>query len=212
MPNPLTPVPEIFDVVRAQRACRLFTLDPVDDTDVEQVLEAATFAPSAENRQPWAFVVIRDPGRRAAVGELNRRAWEAGGRSYSAPRLGEGLLADVEQGVMGGVAGAPVLVVVCGDTRLGNPRVLEASVFPAVQNMLLAATAIGLGSALTTLPLAFGDELAELLHLPAEVRPMAVVPLGWPARRLGPPRRAPVADKAHREVYGAGWTQSGTTG
>jgi len=98
-----------------------------------------------------------------------------------------------------------VLVVVGGDTRLGDRRVLEASVFPAVQNLLLAATALGLGSSLTTLPLMFGAELASIVELPAEVVPMSVVPLGWPARPLSPPRRQPVADKAHRETFGTPW-------
>ena len=198
-------MPELFDVVRSQRACRAFSDEPVGDELVERVLEAATFAPSAENRQPWVFVVVRDGRHRATIGELTRRAWEGGGRRYSEDRLAPGLLSDVDGGAMGGVSEAPLLVVVCGDGRLGNPRVLEASVFPAVQNLLLAATALGLGSALTTLPLAFGSELVELLALPDEVRPLAVVPLGWPARRLGPPRRDPIATKAHREVYGAGW-------
>ena len=198
-------MPDLFDVVHAQRACRAFSAEPVSDDVVERVLEAATFAPSAENRQPWAFVVVRDDDRRAAIGEMTRRAWEGGGRRYSEDRLGAGLLSSVEDGAMGGVSAAPVLVVVCGDGRTANARVLEASVFPAVQNMLLAATALGLGSALTTLPLAFGSELVDLLTLPDGVRPMAVVPLGWPARRLGPPRRDPVSGKAHRESYGAGW-------
>jgi nitroreductase len=80
------------------------------------------------------------------------------------------------------VAGAPVLVVVCGDTGLGDRRVMEASVFPAIQNLLLAATALGLGSSLTTLPLVFGQELASIVALPEHVLPMAVIPLGWPAR------------------------------
>ena len=198
-------MPEFFDVVRSQRACRAFSTAAVDDDVVERVLEAATFAPSAENKQPWVFLVVRDAERRTAIGELNRRAWEGGGRRYSESRLGAGLLAEVEGGAMGGVAGAPVLVVVCGDARVGNPRVLEASVFPAVQNMLLAATALGLGCALTTLPLAFGSDMAAALGLPEDVRPMAVVPLGWPAKPLGPPRREPVTAKMHREVFGAGW-------
>ena len=91
------------------------------------------------------------------------------------------------------------------DTRLGDRRVLAASIFPATQNMLLAAGALGLGAALTTLPLVFGDELAEIAGFPFEVQPMAVVPLGWPARPLGPPRRIPVAEKAHRETFGSPW-------
>jgi len=199
------PVEDVFRVVHRQRACRAFREEPVDDDTVEQVLEAATFAPSAENRQPWVFIVVRDAGRRAAIGTLTRQAWEGGGRAHSEGRLAPGLLADVETGAQGGVAGAPVLVVVAGDTRLGDRRVLEASVFPAIQNLLLAATALGLGSSLTTLPLVFGDELASIVGLPPEVLPMAVIPLGWPARPLSAPRRLPVADKAHRETFGSPW-------
>ncbi len=194
-----------FEVVRRQRACRAFSDEPVDDATVERVLEAATFAPSAENRQPWVFVVVREAERRAAIGDLTRRAWEGGGRAHSESRLSPALLADVEAGAQGGVAGAPVLVVVGGDTGRGDPRVIEASVFPAIQNLLLAATALGLGSSLTTLPLVFGEELAQAVALPPEVRALAVVPLGWPARPLSPPRRLPVSDKAYREAFGAPW-------
>jgi len=198
-------MPDFFDVVLRQRACRAFRPDDVSDDVVERLLEAATHAPSAENRQPWVFVVVRDPGRRAAIGALNRRAWEGGGRSHSEGRLTQSLLEEVDQGAQGGVAAAPVLVVVGGDTRVGDRRVLAPSIFPAIQNMLLAAGALGLGAALTTLPLVFGDELAEIVGFSFEVQPMAVVPLGWPQRPLGPPRRLPVADKAHRDTFGSPW-------
>jgi nitroreductase len=196
---------DFFDVVGRQRACREFRPDPVGDELLERCLAAATFAPSAENRQPWVFVVVRDPEARALIGELTRRAWRGGGRQHSEHRLASGLLAEVERGAEGGVAAAPVLVVVCGDTRLGLEVSMPASIFPAVQNLLLAAGALGLGSALTTLPVASGDELRTTLTLPPAVHPLAVVPLGWPARSLGPPRRQAVSDKAHRERYGAGW-------
>lgn len=196
---------DFFDVVFRQRACRSFAPDPPPDDLVERALEAATFAPSAENKQPWVFVVVRDQDRRAAVGDLNRRAWESGGRRYSEGRLPPAMLAEVDAGALGGVASAPVLVIVCGDTAVGTPAVIEASVYPAVQNLLLAATALGLASALTTLPLVLGDELAAVLDLPPHIRPLAVVPLGWPTAPLGKPRRAPVSAKAHRERYGSGW-------
>lgn len=198
-------MPDFFDVVHRQRACRAFKPDALPDELVERVLEAATFAPSAENRQPWVFVVVRDASQRAAIGELNRRAWESGGRRYSEGRLTPAMLAEVDRGALGGVASAPVLVVACGDTELGNAAVIEASVYPAVQNLLLAAIAAGLGSALTTLPLLFASELSKLLDLPEHIRPLAVVPLGWPASPMGPPRREPVAGKAHRDRYGSGW-------
>ncbi len=194
-----------FDVVRSQRAHRAFTADPVSDELVERVLEAATFAPSAENSQPWAFIVVRDHATRARIGELTARAWEAGGRDFSRERLPRALFSDVDRGATGSVSAAPVLVVVCGDTSHCVESILEASVFPATQNLLLAAQAVGLGAALTTLPISFDDELRELLALPDHVQAMAVVPLGWPARKLAPPRRAPVAKKAYRDRYGADW-------
>jgi len=196
---------EFFEVVDGQRACRAYRPEPLDDEVIERVLRAATHAPSAENRQPWVFVVVSDPGLRAGIGELSRRAWEGGGRAHSEPRLSPALLDDVDRGARGGVAAAPVLVVVGGDTRLGHPGALAASIFPAVQNLLLAAGALGLGSAMTTLPVVAGGELAALVGLPDEVVPMAVVPLGWPARTLGRPRRAPVRDKAWRDRYGRPW-------
>jgi nitroreductase len=197
--------PSLAHVIRSQRACRDFLPDPLDDAVIEQVLEAATYAPSAENRQPWVFVVVADEDLRSRIGELTRRAWRSGARAASEPRLTPSLMADVDRGAEGGVSGAPVLVVVCGDCALGHAGAMPASVFPAVQNLLLAATAAGLGSALTTLPVVYGDELASLLSLPAHVRPMAVVPLGRPARRLGPPRRRGIASCTYLNRYGETW-------
>jgi nitroreductase len=194
-----------FHVVHHQRAHRAFSPDPLDDATIERVLEAATYAPSAENSQPWHFVVVRDETLRARIGELTRQAWEAGGREFERGRLPEAMLADVDRGATGGVAGAPVLVVVCGDTSFCLDAVLEASVFPAVQNLLLAAGAMGLGSALTTLAMGFAAELRDLLDLPPHVRALAVVPLGHPARALGAPRREPVASKTSRDRYGTPW-------
>jgi nitroreductase len=100
------------------------------------------------------------------------------------------------------VASAPVLIVVCGDTRLTYAGAMDASIFPAVQNLLLAAHALGLGSTLTTLPTLGGTELTGILGLPPEVVPVAVVPLGHLAKPLGPPRRHPISAKAHLDRYG----------
>jgi nitroreductase len=111
-------------------------------------------------------------------------------------------LREVDEGAMGGIAAAPVLVVVCGDARLAFPQSIPSSVFPAVQNLLLAAHALGLGSTLTTLPALAGDGLASLLGLPPEVVPVAVVPLGHLPAPLGPPRRRPLTEKAHLDRYG----------
>ena len=195
--------PSFFDVVLGQRACRAFTDEDVGDDDLVRMLETATWAPSAENAQPWVFVVVRDPARRAAIAELTRRLWEDQARASAEARLDRRLLDEVDRATATGFGGAPVLVVAAGDTRAGTARrVLPSSVLPAVQNLLLAAAALGYGSALTTLATVAATELRSLLELPDGVEPLAVVPVGRPARSLGPPRRLPVAAKAHRERYG----------
>ncbi len=200
--HPLPADPPFFDVVLRQRACRTFAARPVADDLVERCIRAATHAPSAENRQPWVFLVLRDDEQRRRVSALTRRAWREGGRSHSEGRLPAPLLDEVDRGAETGMEGAPVLVVVCGDRALGLEATLASSVYPATQNLLLAANALGLGSAMTTLATLFATELADLLDLPDTVVPMAVVPLGWPARPLGPPRRLPVSERAHLDRYG----------
>ena len=199
-----------FDVVARQRACRAFADAAVPEELLARVLDAATRAPSAENRQPWVFVVVRDGAMRRELGRLTRQAWEEGGRAHSEGRLSPRLLDEVDRGAMGGVSAAPVLVVVGADTERCHPATIGSSVFPAVQNLLLAATALGLGSALTTLATRYTDELRRLLALPDSVVPVALVPLGWPARPLGPSRREPLETKVHDERYGdeAGWLRA----
>jgi nitroreductase len=196
---------DLFAVIHRQRACRAFSDEPIDDALIARVLDAATFAPSAENRQPWEFVVVRDAQARDQIGELTARAWEGGGREFSRARLDDKLLADVEAGATGGVAAAPVVIVVCADTERGLLQTVPSSIFPATQNLLLAATALGLGSALTTITTAFAPALRTLLALPEHLLPVAVVPLGRPARALGPPGRDPFAAHTHRERFGTGW-------
>ena len=197
---------DLFSVVRRQRACRAFSDRPVDDADVAKVLDAATFAPSAENRQPWEFLVVRAEATRAEIHALTVRAWEGGGREFAAARLEPALLDEVDAGITGGgYRGAPVLVVVAADTRRCLPVTIASSIFPATQNLLLAATALGLGSAFTTITTAFSDELRALVGLPEHVLPQVVVPLGHPAKPLGPPRRDPFADHTHRDRYGSPW-------
>src|SRR5580658_7597769 len=156
---PSPPVPDFFDVVLSQRAARTFGQEDVDDETVARILTAATHAPTAENSQPFVFIVVRDPDIRSTIGAITARIWEGGARELETGRLSPAFLAEVEQGAMGGVAAAPVLIIVCGDTRLTFAQTLDSSIFPAVQNMLLAAHALGLGSALTTLPIVSGNDL-----------------------------------------------------
>lgn len=197
---------DIFEVIRSQRACRNFSDAPVDDDIVARLLDAATHAPSAENRQPWVFLVVRDATTRGRLHDLSEQVWEQGGRAYSATRLSSRLLADVEHGIAeGGYRAAPIVVVVAADTTRAHPATIPASIFPAVQNLLLAAHAAGLGSALTTLTTGSASDLAGLLGLPDHVVAQAVVPLGHPAKPLGAPKREPFAEHTYRNRFGVPW-------
>jgi nitroreductase len=192
----------IFDVLASQRACRRFRPDPVPDGDLVRILEAATWAPSAENSQPWVFVVVRGGPTRDAIDDLARRLWYGGGRDHAASRLAEPLLDAVSGAIDRGFGGAPLVVVVGADTSRVHRRAVGASIYPAVQNLLVGATALGYGSALMTLPTMDRDALRALVGFPEEVEPMAVVPIGRPAAPLGRPRRDPIGTKAHDGFFG----------
>jgi nitroreductase len=198
--------PSLFEVVLAQRACRWFTDEPVADDDLSRMLEAAIKAPSAENSQPWVFVVVRDPSARRAIGDLARQLWHGGARQHAAARVDGAMLADLDSSIDAGFGGAPVLIVVGADTTVVDRRTVASSMFPAVQNLLLAAAALGYGSALTTLVTFASEALGSTVALPAHIQPVAVVPIGRPLRRLGPSRRDPVSAKAHLDRFGAPWS------
>lgn len=199
---------DIFSVMSAQRACRRF--DPVavvPDVDVERMLDAAVHAPSAENTQPWSFVVVRDQRTRSDLAAWWTETWNAGGHEYARQVASDMMYVDLEHAVgPSGFAAAPVVVVVLLETG----RVLEAfaqsSIFPAVQNLLLAANALGYGSCLTTGLTLFGAErVRERLGLPEKITPMAAVYIGKPATELKPPRRRPASQVTYRERFGESW-------
>jgi nitroreductase len=117
------------------------------------------------------------------------------------------LIADLEYGFnRGGFAAAPVVIVVCADTERVAEIYAASSIYPAVQNLLLAAADLGYGSCLTTGLTTFGiDRVRERLALPDTLLPMAAVYLGPPAKKLSPPRRRPALDVTYRETFGAAW-------
>ena len=194
-----------FEVVARQRACRDFSDDDVADGAINQLLTAATRAPSAMNHQPWVFVVVRSQPARTALAEIMWELWDAAGRPATVGRVPDDLLHDVDEGFRTSLRRAPVMVVVAGDTDRAPLEQLGWSIYPAVQNLLLAATAVGLGSVLTTMAVFRAADVQAVVGLPPALVPMAVVPIGWPARPLGPSVRAPVGAKAHRDRFGQPW-------
>ncbi|MDT5046442.1 MAG: hypothetical protein QOG75_2295 [Mycobacterium sp.] len=200
---------ELLALMHAQRACRRF--DPegkVLDADLERILESAVHAPSAENTQPWSFVVVRNEETRAQLADWWTETWNAGGGDFIRQSLDDKVLvADLEFGFnRGGFAAAPVVVVVCADTERVPEIYAPSSIYPAVQNLLLAAADLGYASCLTTGLTTFGvDRVREKLQLPDTLLPMAAVYLGLPARPLSPPRRHPATSVTYREQFGNPW-------
>lgn len=186
----------LLEGIRTTRAIRRLRPDPVPRELVRKVCEAGTFAPSGGNRQPWIFVAVTEPERRAWVAERYREAF----RAYIAPAVEAARHPDFPEAArrMQGAAihlaehlhEAPVHLFVAGWTRRGQPQ-LQA-LMPAVQNVLLACRAVGLGASLTTLHTGFGRELDAWLGLPENAPTCALLPIGWPRGRYGRPPRRPV--------------------
>ena len=202
------------EAMATQRAIRRLKTDPVDDALVLRVIELALKAPTGSNAQNWEFVVVKDPAVKAKLARLNRMAWSLyggiGRRMYrDDPRMLK--IMNAVQWQADHFEEIPVIVVAClRGQRLPFPIPLPAvasssyygSIYPSVQNLLLAARAVGLGAALITLPLWSTFLARRALGLPWSVTPCAVVPLGWPRGRYGPTTRRPVGEVVHLDRYG----------
>ena len=188
-------MPPFFHVVNQQRACREFSADPVSDDDLHRILTAATHAPSAMNHQPWVFVVVRDPASRRSLVTVMQELWVGAGRAATEGRVPMSLFDEVDRGFMSTLQHAPVLIVVAGDTDFAPPDQLPWSIYPAVQNLLLAATALGLGSALTTMATFRAADVRAIVG-PAR----QVAPHGYrPGRLAGPQAGAAAANAGATE-------------
>jgi nitroreductase len=200
----------LAEAMMTQRAIRRLTTDPVDDALVLRLIELATKAPTGSNQQNWEFIVVRDPAVKARLARANRQAWAIYGRvGRFVKRKDPAMLRTIAavQWQCDHFEEIPVLVVAClRGPRLAFPPIAATgyygSIYPSVQNLLLAARAAGLGAALITLPLWSTVKARRALGLPRSVTPCAVIPLGWPRGRYGPTRRRPVAEIVHLDQYG----------
>lgn len=201
--------------METQRAVRRLLPDPVDDAVVLRCLELATRAPTGSNAQNWEFVVVKDADVKERLARQYRRAWSVYGRiaRLVVRRRRDERSARILEAVQWQVdhfAEAPVIVVAClrgGRAPLSTASPIVASsyygsIYPSMQNLLLAARAVGLGATLVTLPLWSTVAARRALGLPPSVTPCCVVPLGWPRGRYGPTTRKPVGTVVHLDRYG----------
>ena len=215
---------DLFEAIYTARAQRRLRPDPVPEELITRVLDAAIRAPSAGNAQNWHFVVVRDADQRRRVGALYRKASDIAEAVYKARRppahLNE---AQWQRMVASGahlwnhMGDAPVLLVPClhqrdlpardaldpawqehyDSERAYLDRIRGASIYPAVQNVILACRAFGLGTVITTNHLRIEEEFKALLGIPDDVDTFALMPIGWPEGRFGPLSRRPLDEVLH---------------
>lgn len=177
----------LLEGIRTTRAMRRLKPDPVPRELIRKVCEAGTFAPSGGNRQPWLFIAVTEAERRAWIAERYRRVFGA----YIQPAIEAAKQPDYPEAKRKNMLAAvhlaehlhevPVLLFVAGWTRRGAEQ--TQALFPAIQNVLLACRAVGLGASLTTVHTAFRAEVDAWLGLPPNCPSCAMLPIGWPQGR-----------------------------
>jgi nitroreductase len=192
---------DLFEIIKTTRSMRRLKPEPVPNSLIRKILEAGVCAPSGGNMQRWRFLVVRDAGIKQTVGALYKRAWdEQVGPRYRTGEPAPGTnreqflrLLDAAEHLAAHVHEAPVWIVPCLQGATPT-RTAGSSIYPAVQNMLLAARALHLGATLTTLYLAFEKEAEAAMGLPPDWHTYAILPIGYPMGRFGPVRRVALAD------------------
>ncbi|MBI4200437.1 MAG: nitroreductase family protein [Chloroflexi bacterium] len=201
----------LFEAIRTQRAIRRFRADPVSDEAITRVLEAAIRAPSPGNRQSWYFLVVRDPETKRRIGEYYWQATLEAQREPGYAQIASSPVYRSADDLARRIGEVPVMVLACVEVRGGaagppgrGPITLGAAIYPAVQNLMLAARGLGLGTCLTTRHRRFEREVKELLGIPDHVETAALIPLGYPAEgeHFGGSRRRPTTEVAFYERWG----------
>lgn len=206
---------DLFEVMHTLRAMRRLKSDPVPDALLRKVLDAAVCAPSGQNLQRWAFLVVTDAADRQFFGEryhywLKNRFGAALDGIDPATPLGRSTRAAAH--LAEHMHEVPVLIFCCGkrdwpfavkaEDRKGLAPPSYGSIYPAVQNVLLACRALGLGASLTTMHQMFETELHAHFSIPDSYGVVAVIPIGFPLGRFGPVARTPAPRKTHYNRWG----------
>lgn len=208
-------VPGLLEAIYTTGSVRYFRPEPIPDDVIVKLIEAGTRAPSGGNAQSWRFLVVKDPAQRARVGALYKEAWDEyspPGRlaAISDPRERRRVESAYHLGAHMGDE-PPVLVLFCAPrqqsaagaaAKPAATRTAGGSIYPAVQNMLLAARAFGIGGCLTTIHLFREAQVKAALGIPDEVDTYALVPLGYPVQPFTRLRRKPVSEVSYRDRWG----------
>ena len=222
----------MLEAIHSARAIRRFKPDPVPEAVLTAVLDAAIRAPSAGNAQNWVFLIVRDAEQRRKLGVLYRKASDIASAMYAARGRPPHLTEEQFRRLMSSgsflwdhLADAPVILVPCQtqpkvpppealppDVRARHleeqryvERIRGASIYPAVQNVILACRAFGLGTTITTNHIRCEDEVKAVLGVPDDVQTFALMPIGYPLDSFGPVVRRPVAEVVYADRWARRW-------
>jgi len=222
----------LFEAMYTARSLRHFTAEPVSEEMITKVIDAAIRASSGGNTQHWSFIVVRDAEKRRQLGALYRKASDHQAAVYAAqPKPAHLSQAQYEQFLANSgylwdhMADAPVILVPCLTKRVpperaslpevvqarfadhiaNTQRIAGSSIYPAVQNIILACRALGLGTLITTNHILYEDEVKAVLGIPADVATFALMPIGHPTRKYGPLTRKPVSEVTYADSWGNPW-------
>jgi nitroreductase len=216
---------DFFHILYTCRSMRRLKPDPVPDELIYKVLDAGIRAPSGGGVQAWRFVVVTEPAIKSQIAAIYQKGWRLAERRYV--EAGASITEDKNMRAAAylaeHLAEAPVLLFAClrarriHTERLASPnasnflRVIGGSIYPAVQNILLACRALGLGATLTSITTQYEEEVKEILGLPAHMTTYAMIPIGYPQGRFGPVSRVPVEQVTWRNRYGIAFSKPENT-
>jgi len=218
----------LFDAMYTARALRRYKTDPIPDDVMTKILEAGTRAPSGSNQQNWIFMVVKDAAKKKKISDIYARGAKILSTVYAnrprPPHMDEKQFQTLMNSAMylfDHMSEAPVLLFAGLRTDTGGPvpnmppevaaqmgkmaRIGGSSIYPAVQNIILACRAFGIGTVLTTLHIFYEDEVKEILGLPKDIQTYALLPMGYPINKFGPLKRRPVSEVAFLDTYGNNW-------
>jgi nitroreductase len=217
----------VFQAIHTARALRRLKPDPVPDELIAKIVDAGVRAPTGSNLQNWRFIVVKDAARRRQIGEIYRASMEIAGKAYLNRKAPPHMTKERQQRMMSGAmylaehfGKVPVLILawlqMTPDVEHPNlppeqmpvfQRLTGGSIFPAVQNMIVACAALGLGTVLTTVLAYKEDDVRKLLNAPSDMRLFATLPVGFPmeGHGHGPVRRLPLSDVTYLDSYGNNW-------
>jgi nitroreductase len=203
----------LFEALHNMRAMRRLRPDPVPDELIKKIISAGLGAPSGGDVQHWRFIVVKDAEIKKQIQLRYKKALDQVLPRYQSNPPPPGKTEEQKQRMLKAVVyltehfhEAPVLIVGClvGDfaSSIGLAKMSGASIYPAVQNMLLAARGLGLGATLTTRHLIFEKEVNDILSLPDNAETFAIIPIGYPVGKFGPVSRRPLEEVTFQDKWG----------